>query len=184
MQDLKSKFLNMNNENKILYNKAIIQHDNNARNILKERFENYLFKIHAVSYLSKTIVLNARNVKNKYLSMYQTEELTLNTIDMDSNVEKIDKIPDTSLNMIEIITKPIIKANFQEVFLDIDIINAINRLTYRQKEIIYLKYIEDLEEKEIAKYLNISVQAVYKTITVALNKIRAQLGGELNNGVC
>lgn len=55
------------------------------------------------------------------------------------------------------------------------LLEALNRLTPRQKEIIYLKYFEELEYEEIANIMNISVKAAYKLSARAIEAFRLLL---------
>lgn len=52
------------------------------------------------------------------------------------------------------------------------LLNALNNLTPKQKEIIYLKYFEELEYDEIADIMNISVKATYKLSARAIEALR------------
>ena len=53
--------------------------------------------------------------------------------------------------------------------------DLIQELTDNQKKIIFLRYGYCFSDKEIADYLNISRQAVYKNRNIALNKITKSL---------
>ncbi|MFT9487407.1 MAG: RNA polymerase sigma factor [Tepidibacillus sp.] len=179
MHSLAKKFINENEENNKLYRKAILEHDMNACSILNEKFKSYLFKIHATSYLHKSIVLSARELKRRHLKVYKREELTLNTTDSDFNEERIDSIPDKPVDFIEEITKPK-SIDFTEMFTDQILASAMNNLTDKQKEILFLRFVEELEEKEIAKRLETSIQAVNKVKKAALERIKKQLRGGKN----
>ncbi|MGF7060632.1 sigma-70 family RNA polymerase sigma factor [Brassicibacter mesophilus] len=102
--------------------------------------------------------------------------MTLNTIDLDFNEERIDNISDMTVDFIEEITEPK-DIDFTEIFTNQDLISYMNSLTDKQREILFLKYVKELEEKEIAARLDISIQAVNKTKKVAVYKIKRQLGG-------
>lgn len=52
------------------------------------------------------------------------------------------------------------------------LLDALNNLTPRQKEVIYLKYFEELDYDEIAAILEISVKATYKLSARALEALR------------
>lgn len=52
------------------------------------------------------------------------------------------------------------------------LITALNNLSSRQKEIIYLKYFEELEYNDIAAILNISTKATYKLSARAINALK------------
>ncbi|HYH56764.1 MAG TPA: RNA polymerase sigma factor [Anseongella sp.] len=55
---------------------------------------------------------------------------------------------------------------------------ALNRLTFRQKEAIYLRFYEERSYAETAALMDISVKAVYKIIARALDALKRQFGEE------
>ncbi len=64
----------------------------------------------------------------------------------------------------------------------IDIRNAINRLTRNQRYIVYLRYYVGYSNSEIATALHISRQAVNKTEKAALKRLKLLLGRGAYNG--
>lgn len=86
------------------------------------------------------------------------------------------------INMLELKNNTIEKTNVEENFAiefspeDYFIINqdeenirkrvihAINQLTEKQREVIYLRYFEELEYQEIAKIMNITIQSVKNSL--------------------
>lgn len=52
------------------------------------------------------------------------------------------------------------------------LIDALNQLTPRQKEVIYLRYFEELDYEEIASIMTINVKATYKLVGRALDRLR------------
>jgi len=52
------------------------------------------------------------------------------------------------------------------------LIDALNQLTPRQKEVVYLRYFEELEYEEIASIMNITVKATYKLTARGLVSLR------------
>ncbi len=55
---------------------------------------------------------------------------------------------------------------------------AMNKLTPRQKEIIYLRFFEELSYEEIAEMMDINVKGAYKLSARALESLRDVLGGD------
>ena len=55
------------------------------------------------------------------------------------------------------------------------LLEALNQLTPRQKEVIYLRYFEDLDYEEIATIMNINVKATYKLVARGLDTLRSLL---------
>nr|WP_243183542.1 sigma factor-like helix-turn-helix DNA-binding protein [Anaerosolibacter carboniphilus] len=68
--------------------------------------------------------------------------------------------------------------NYHEIFTDKKVLEAINTLTDRQRQIIHECIIKDKGEETIAKELGISKQAVNKIKKTALDKLRKQIGGK------
>jgi RNA polymerase sigma factor (sigma-70 family) len=56
------------------------------------------------------------------------------------------------------------------------LIQAINKLSPQQREIIYLKYFNFLGNKEIAEILDVSYQTVRNVLVTALKKLRKLMG--------
>lgn len=177
MHKLAMEFLNKDKENKSIYEKLIATKDIYYTNVLVEKFYYYMFKIYFTSYIEKSIRLRSLEIKNKKKKSYERELYILNSIDEDFKEEKINTIADRPIDYIE------------EIFSKIDINNissnkklneAIVRITSKQKVILFMRYIQDKEEKQIAKELNISKQSVNKVKLAGLKSIRNYLGGEIN----
>lgn len=64
---------------------------------------------------------------------------------------------------------------YSDQFINIlrNYIHVLNKLTYRQKQIIYLKYYEGLSTNEISYTLNIRTQSVYNYLHESMKKIRS-----------
>lgn len=60
--------------------------------------------------------------------------------------------------------------------LAVKIGEAMNKLTGRQKEIIYLRYFEELSYEEIAEMMDITVKGAYKLSARALESLRMIVG--------
>jgi RNA polymerase sigma factor (sigma-70 family) len=56
------------------------------------------------------------------------------------------------------------------------LLDALNQLTGRQKEVIYLRYFEEMSYEEIAQLMDISVKGTYKLIYRALDALKEILG--------
>lgn len=53
-----------------------------------------------------------------------------------------------------------------------NMLDALNQLSPRQKEILYLRYFEELDYNDVAELMNISVKAAYKLSARALEALR------------
>jgi RNA polymerase sigma-70 factor (sigma-E family) len=59
----------------------------------------------------------------------------------------------------------------------LDLVNALGRLSRRQREVVVLRYLADRPEEEVAKVLGCSVGAVKTHASRGLTALRAELGG-------
>ncbi|QJD80718.1 RNA polymerase sigma factor [Spirosoma rhododendri] len=55
------------------------------------------------------------------------------------------------------------------------LVQAMNELTTRQKEIVTLKYFEELSYKEIAEQTGLQIDSIYKTLHEALKRLKTVL---------
>ena len=68
--------------------------------------------------------------------------------------------------------------DYREIFTDKKVLQAIDSLTVRQKQIVHECIIKDKEEVLVAKELGITQQGVNKIKNSALYKLRKQIGGK------
>lgn len=181
MNSLVERFIKENEQNKKLYVAGVIKHDKKAIDILKEKFNDHLFRIYFTSYVDKCITLKSKEIKRRKNKLLYREILSLNTYDEDFNEEKLNSIPDKPVDFIEKISMPK-NLDFTLVFNDKKLAAAINNLTKRQKQIMFLKYVKEYDEHQIANILKVSPQAVNKVKNSALRRIKKQLGGTNNGG--
>lgn len=66
--------------------------------------------------------------------------------------------------------------NQYEEGLRAKVINALNQLSPKQREAIYLRYFEDLEYSEIAEIMNINLQSAKNTVQRGLSSLKDLLG--------
>lgn len=55
------------------------------------------------------------------------------------------------------------------------LLGVINKLSKRQREVIFLKYYENLSYEEVAAVMNININTVYNLISLAIRKLREQV---------
>lgn len=58
--------------------------------------------------------------------------------------------------------------------------NALNKLSGRQREVIYLKYNQELSGEEIAKIMDINHQSVRNMLNRAINLLRKEMGANID----
>lgn len=178
MDNLAKKFLEEDAANRELYVQGIIFKNDSFLAVLNQKFNDYLFRVNLYSYIKKTIFYAARDLKQRENELREKEGLYLNILDADFGEEKINTIADTPIDFTEEIYKDQEDIDYREIFTDKEVLEAINTLTDRQKQIIYECIIKDKEEEIVAKELGISKQAINKIKQAALNKLRKQIGGK------
>lgn len=172
MHYLAKKFLEENESNKDLYDRAKLYNDEEAALELKEEFSTYLSKIHFLSYLDKTLKFTALQFINKNKKTNYKEKLILNEFNENLDDEVINTISDKPLDYLIEIFDNDNNFDFTEIITDELLLKSIKELTQKQKKILFMKYIQDKEEKKIANELNISIQSVNKTKNTILNKLK------------
>lgn len=177
MHKLAREFLNEDKENKNIYEKVVSTNDTYYTNLLVNKFYYYMFKIYFISYIEKSIKLKSFEIKNKKKKRYERELYILNSIDEDFKEEKINTIADKPIDYIEVIFDQV---DISNISTNKKLNQAIESITSKQKLILFMRYIQDKEEKQIAKELNISKQSVNKVKLAALKNIRKYIGGEIN----
>ncbi|WP_411844579.1 sigma-70 family RNA polymerase sigma factor [Schinkia azotoformans] len=90
-----------------------------------------------------------------------------NSIDNEENITLIDNIA-----VLEAYDYLINSKHIEDYIENVELIKKLRSLSQHQKNILSMSYIDDLKDKEIAKMLCISQQAVSKTRNKALKKLR------------
>ena len=148
---------------------------NNPTNVSKKKlddtFREYYFKIRFTNYLSKAIYFNAINFDKK-VNLF----LDRNKSILDSQLKEGD-----NLTLIDYLVSKewqegqevwIDSSNIADHLTSYSLYKAIHLLTENQRQLLNLAYIYDLNDSEIAIYLNKSQQAVSRSHKKALKKLR------------
>jgi RNA polymerase sigma factor (sigma-70 family) len=109
-----------------------------------------------------------RALKNKLFDVYKTKRpyVELSAVDTNNKMPfEIDVTVEDKL--IDSESQQLIKKQIEEM---------LRSLTERQREIIYLRYIQEYDYQEIAKLLNISVNGCRKLVSKALQSLREKYG--------
>lgn len=175
MDHLARSFLEEDAENRDLYINGILLKDRTSLESLNKKFNDYLFRINLCSYIKKSITFAAMDLKKKESKLRENEGLYLNVLEEDFDEEKINTIPDVSINFEEEIYTDKEYVDFCEIFIDREMLRAIDILTERQKQVIYECIINDKKEHLVAQELGISKKSVNKIKHTALNKLRKEI---------
>ncbi|EGO2739277.1 sigma-70 family RNA polymerase sigma factor [Enterococcus faecalis] len=124
----------------------------------KEREIGYLF----ICYIQKVLT----NEKKNYM-----RNVVKNRIDLMSDENLLESIEDKSFKFFEELTEFKMEA-FVVLFDNVELINAIENLSYDEKFILFERYIAGKKDPSIAKELNITSQAVSKKRKAIIKKLR------------
>ncbi|WP_427338017.1 RNA polymerase sigma factor [Caloranaerobacter sp. DY30410] len=119
--------------------------------------------VHFLGYVKAMLkfhYLNNSRKNREHISLNQTINLK------DDRLELMDCIADENLLQDEIVIKN------EEV---LDLVRALDELTERQKEIVFMYYIQNISLKEISKRLNISYRTAVNIKTSAIKRLMAYL---------
>jgi RNA polymerase sigma factor (sigma-70 family) len=162
-----------NEENVQLYERYCINPSKKHEQKLIQSFRKHYFKVKAVSYFSKVIPYEARNFDIK---LREHKERYIPILDKPVSLKEGNiSVADTLVDENSRITDEFSSDKLEDYIGDESIVKAIRTLTERQKQILFLSYIKNLKDVEIAKLLNISQQAVTKTRLHSLKKVRERL---------
>lgn len=176
MKALLEKFL-QNEDMKGLYQEANTGNEE-ARILVNKQFNNFLYEIHFLSYIRKTIELSFKEIYKKTSIQEDKELYILNKESAETGMELIDYIIDETACFEEDIPGTGNSKELRDYFDDPTIIKAINQLTERQKLVIFKQFIEDKSLQQIAKELGVTKQTVSKVKKTALTTLEKNLGGE------
>lgn len=160
------KFLE-DERNNILYLKYL--YDPSKKNVieLNEAYKKYERQLMVRGYIKKAIYHEAkkydeslRNKEKQQISLDQTfdDGATLGDFLIDEkSTRTYEEMWDSRL---------------EEIFENIKLYEMIINLTRKQRNVLYLLYIKELNEKEASRQLNVTQQAVSKVHRTAINKLK------------
>ncbi|MEZ7172620.1 sigma-70 family RNA polymerase sigma factor [Sporosarcina sp. OR05] len=141
---------------------------------LEKAFKQYYKIVRAISYFEKVIRFESKHIDRRLRTHNQRYQLILDKqVDVDNESNVIDLL--VSKNNENNIHEETNSTHLEDHIHDYRILNSLKNLTERQKQILYLSFVQDLMDKEISKELNISPQAVSKSKNKALSKVRRYL---------
>ncbi|WP_129599694.1 sigma-70 family RNA polymerase sigma factor [Anaerophilus nitritogenes] len=171
MKELVEKFLE-DPKMKDLYIQAKTYNNQEAYETLNKEFNNYLFEVKFLSYISKTLSLSSKDFYRKYCKLKNKEKLLLNEENENFDTPSINNIPDQSINFEEEIIQLNPFATFCDIIADYKIVQAIEYLGKKQKLILYKSFVEEKTNTQIARELGVSQPFVSKTKKAALKKLK------------
>jgi RNA polymerase sigma factor (sigma-70 family) len=168
------KFLALE-ENKKLYEEYLMIPTARNKELLDLSFKKFYKELRVFSYLNKTIYYESKNLDKKFRIHRDRYQLILDkplSGKDESMVSIIDMLVDeTAMTEFEEIPSIHLGDYFQNTIIS----NSVKNLTAKQKQILFLSFVENLQDKDIARILNVSQQAISKTKNTALVKVRRDI---------
>ena len=110
-----------------------------------------------------------RSLKNRLIDIYKSKK---EYFDIDPDIEKRNALP---FNFAVNVDEEIINKENGEIVKQ-QINEMLDSLTHRQREVIYLRYIQEYEYVQIAEILNISIHGCRKLVSKSILSLREKYG--------
>lgn len=158
-------------ENMDLLKQVIIDPTDILINRLDESFKEFYFRIRFTSYLSKTIHFHSINFDKSKKHKFDRFRLILDKpLNKETDTPLIDVLATTEFK--EEINELDMSLGIEDRLTNYWLYEGFQQLTENQRQIISLAYLHGLTDSEIAHKLKKSQQAVSKSHTRALKKMR------------
>ncbi|MCD7973331.1 MAG: sigma-70 family RNA polymerase sigma factor [Candidatus Azobacteroides sp.] len=144
------------------YGQSLGMSDNQAKDAIQDIFLKIYMRKALIKDASTIRAFLFRSIKNYYLNILKTEQRL-------TDIQEIS----SSFHFSYSIEERFIKKEEQEI-LKKKLEGFLSSLSPRQKEIIYLKFLHEMDYKEIASIMNISEQASRNLMYKALERIRKE----------
>ncbi len=145
--------------------------EKDCKDLLDQLFREFYFEYRFIAYISQLLYFEAVNYDKTKRKDEERQRVILDQpINQEENITLIDKFTSS-----ESIKDEVNEGEFQNSLANEVLFKAFGDLTKKQQQILYLAYVEELKDVEIAKKLNVSQQAVSKTRKNALMILRKSL---------
>ncbi|MGE7844129.1 sigma factor-like helix-turn-helix DNA-binding protein [Lysinibacillus sp. NPDC093712] len=162
-----------NAEIKELYQSYLEKPTARKKELIEKLFKIHGRKIQLLSYFSQTLIFESQKFDKKIRQNSKLNQLILDK-NVDGGSKLLDLIPDEqNLHDFEFST-PVESCKLEIIFEDKQLYEIVSRLSAKQKEILYLLFVKDWTEGELALALGVSIQAINKIKNQALRKIKKE----------
>lgn len=159
-----------NEKHRVILTEAICNPTKENNEALDVAFKKFYFYIRFTSFISSTLYFNAINFDKRHRKVLYRHPLTVDKpLKKDEDSTFKDFIVDSKS---EIQIDDILNSDrLSDYIIDPALYRAIETLTARQKQIIFLTYVKGLTDTEIATLLNKTQQSISKTHQKALQNM-------------
>ena len=138
---------------------------------LNETYKKFERQMIVRGYLKKTIEYEARRFDKKIRNA-EKETVSLDKVVDGTEITISELLIDEESSLAY---EVIFNRDLNEFFEDVSLIKCIASLTEKQKKVVYMLYVMELSEKEVAKQMNVTQQAISKVHRAAIKKIRGKI---------
>ncbi|MFJ7667535.1 sigma factor-like helix-turn-helix DNA-binding protein [Lysinibacillus sp. NPDC097195] len=146
------------------------------KEMIEKIFQIHVKKIQLLSYFSKTLTFESQKFdkKNRHNNKLNQLILDKNIDDGDGGGKLLDLIADERNYYDFVFNTPIEPSKLEMIFEDKQLYEIVSTLSAKQKEILYLIFVKEWTEEELALELGVSKQAINKVKNHALRKIKKE----------
>lgn len=155
-------------EHQKLYSDYLQNPSQEKKDFLEEQFKNFVIKIKAISYFSKVLYFEAQRFDKRLRDNSKRGILILDNEEINDDIQ----FNESNNMLLETVEQFLGDTNIEDFILDEKLFDIVSTLSDKNKELLNLLFVSDLDEKEIAIQLGISQQAVNKRKNSILTKIR------------
>lgn len=168
-------------ENKALFILSLFSHID-VKEQLDNKFREFYFQYRFISYICTHIFYESVHFDKKIRKTNARENLVLDQpVEYDSS-PLIEMIPaeqsETDLTKVEAISMQ----GFLDNLSSDQLFDAYKHLTNRQQEILFMTYVKNMKDMEIANHFSVTIQAISKTRIKAIEQLRKHIRGEKKDG--
>lgn len=154
-----------------LYKDYLINPVESKKIYIEECFKLHVKKIKILSYFSKVLLFEAQRFDRKLRNISSTSPLILDN--EDSILLELITSQHYHDSFDTLLEKP---EQLEILFEDKHLFNIISNFNSKDKELLYLLYVKEMNESEVAKHLGVTKQAVNKRKNSILKKIKVKYG--------
>lgn len=152
-----------------LYNEYLMEPTHVKKINIEEHFKRHVKKLKIISYFSKVLYYEAQRFDKK-----KRKNSDLNLLIIDKEELNMDKLFYSDQHYNEQNDLNNHSKRVENLIEDKKLYKIISDLSNKNKELLYLLYVREMDESTISKQLGITKQAVNKSKNIILKKIRKQ----------
>lgn len=155
-------------KNNVIYSRYLNEPNQKNATELNETYKKFERQMIVRGYLKKTIEYEARRFDKKIRSA-EKEKTSLDKVVYGTEIAISELLIDGKSTTAY---ETIYHEDLSQIFEDVRLAEGVANLTEKQREVLYMIYILELSEKEIAKRMNVTQQAISKVRKAAIKKMR------------